>query len=269
MIGDLFNTILFQPLFNALVFIYQYIPNIGVAIILLTIAIKFVLYLPSQSSIRSQRRLQETQPKLQALQAKYKGNKEELGKQLMKFYKDNKVNPFSSCLPLLIQLPILIALYQAFFAVAQTDPTTHILAANQLERLYEPLRNLFATHPIDPTFLGFFDLSKKGNWLFALLAGAAQFWQSRMLMANQPPKVPGSKDEGMTAGINKQMMYFMPVLTVVFGLQFPAGLTLYWLVSTLFTVGQQYIAFRHKPTVGQPPATVGGTSHEPSAAPTQ
>jgi len=243
-IADIYNLILFEPIFNGLIFIYKYIPNLGVSIIILTLVIKLILYLPSLSSIKSQKRLQEVQPKLKAIQDKYKGNREELGRQVMKFYKENKVSPFSSCLPLLIQLPILIALYQAFLAVSQTDPATHVLVADRLQHLYEPLRNLFSTQSIDPNFLGIFDLSKKGNWLFAILAGAAQFWQSKMLISKQPAKVPGAKDESMTAAMNKQMTYFMPLITVFFGFQFPAGLTLYWLVSTLFTALQQWFIFK-------------------------
>ncbi len=252
MIGDIYNFILFEPLLNSLVFIYNYIPDLGIAIIILTLIIKLLLYLPSRSSIRSQKQLQETQPKLKAIQEKYKHDKEELGRQLMKFYKENKVNPFSSCLPLLIQLPILIALYRVFLAVAQTDPGTFILVDEQLQHLYEPLRNIFMNKPINPTFIGLFDLSQKGNYLFAILAGAAQFWQTRMLMAKKPPQVPGAKDEGMTAGINKQMMYFMPIITVFFGIQFPAGLTLYWLASTLFTVAQQWYIFSKQDNAAPP-----------------
>ncbi len=244
MIGDLYNLILFEPAFNSLVFIYNYIPNLGIAIIILTIIIKSLLYLPNRSSIRSQKKLQETQPKLLVIQEKYKNNKEELGRQLMKFYKDNKVNPFSSCLPLLIQLPILIALYRAFLAVAGTDPNTFILLDEQLQHLYEPMRNIFVSRPIDPHFLGIFDLSKSGNWILAILAGAAQFWSSKMLMATRPPKVPGAKDESMMAGMNKQMMYFMPAITVFFAFQFPAGLALYWFVSTVFQALQQLYIFK-------------------------
>jgi len=254
MIGQIFNLILFAPLLNALVFIYKYIPDLGISIILLTLVIKVILYLPSRSSIRSQKVLQDTQPKLQAIQNKYKDNKEELGRQLMKFYKDNKVNPFSSCLPLLIQLPILIALYRVFLAVSQTDPSTHLLVSTQLQHLYGPLRTMFATHTIMPTLLGWVNLAKKGNYILAIMAGAAQFWQTKMLMAKQPPKVPGAKDESMMAGMNKQMLYFMPVLTVVFGLQFPAGLTLYWLFSTLFTVAQQFYIFKRDKVLNVIPA---------------
>ncbi len=247
MIGDLYNLVLFEPLFNALVFIYNYIPNLGVAIIILTLIIKFILYIPSRSSITSQKKLQETQPKLKALQDKYKDNKEELGRQLMKFYKDNKVNPFSSCLPLLFQLPILIALYRVFLAVAQTDPSTFILVDEQLQHLYEPMRAIFESKAINPFIFGEFalaDLSKTGNFVLAAMAGAAQFWQSKMLMSKKPPKVPGAKDESMMAGMNKQMMYFMPLITVFFAYRFPAGLALYWFVSTLFSALQQLYLFR-------------------------
>ena len=239
----LYNTLLFEPLFNALLFIYSIIPSLGVAIILLTIIIKLILYLPSRSSLKSQKVLQQMQPKLKVIQEKYKNNKEELGRQIMKFYKDHKVSPFSSCRPLLIQLPILIALYRVFFAVAETDPETHILLAEKFEHIYGPLQETFTGLAINPMFLGM-DLSQTGNWLLAILAGAAQFWSSRMLMAKRQPKVPGAKDERMTAGINKQMLYFMPLITVFFGIQFPAGLTLYWLASTLFQVGQQFYIFR-------------------------
>lgn len=254
--GNLFNLILFEPMFNGVVFIYRYIPDMGAAIIILTIVIRSLLYIPSRSSIRSQKTLQDTQPKLKEIQEKYKNNKEELGKQLMKFYKDNKVNPLSSCLPLLIQLPILIALYRAFLAVSQTDPSTHILVAGQLQHLYGWLQGLFATTAINPISFGFIDISKNHNIVLAVLAGAAQFWQSRMLMAKQPPKVPGAKDESIAAGVNKQMMYMMPLMTILFGYQFPAGLTIYWLFSTLFSVAQQYYVFKKdKPKVLQ--------AHEP------
>ncbi|MFZ6036617.1 MAG: YidC/Oxa1 family membrane protein insertase [Patescibacteria group bacterium] len=256
MIGTIFNAILLEPILNALVLIYHYIPNLGVAIILLTLIIKALLYFPSRSSIVAQKRLQETQPKLQELQKKYKNDREELGRQTMKFYKENKVNPLSSCLPLLIQLPILIALYQAFLAVAQTDPTTNILVAEKLQHLYGPLRDIFTTTPIDPTFLGLIDLSATGNWVLAILSGLAAYVQTNMLMRKQPPKVPGAKDESMAAGINKQMRYVMPAITVFFGVQFPAGLTLYWLVSTLFTIGQQQLILRKDTN-----HTTGGASH--------
>ncbi len=247
MIGQLFNTIIFQPLFNGLIFIYHIIPDLGVAIILLTIIIKLILLLPSKSMIVSQKRLQEMQPKLQELQKKYKDNREELGRQMMRFYKDNKVNPFSSCLPLLIQFPILIGLYRVFLAVSHTDPTTGILATQQLANLYGPLVAQYTVTPINHMFLGFVNLSAMHNWPLAILAGLAQFWQSKMLISKQPPKVEGSRDESMASAMSKQMTYFFPIIIIYFSLRFPAGLALYWLVSTLFTVAQQQLLFKKKP----------------------
>lgn len=243
---QLFNFVLYEPFFNALIFLYKILPDIGIAIIILTIVIKLILFWPSYSAIKSQKLLQETQPKIEELKARYKDNKEELGRQLMRFYKENKVSPFSSCLPLLIQLPILIALYQVFFAGLKTDPATGLLAADQLEHLYGPLKDIFAATPVKPMFLGLIDLAKTKNIILAALAGAFTYWQSRMIAVKKPSpaKVPGAKDETMTAMLNKQMLYLMPLMTVFFGYTFPAGLTLYWIVSTLFTIGQQYYFFR-------------------------
>lgn len=246
--GEIFNTILFEPLFNALIGLYHILPfkDLGVAIILLTIAIKLLLYSPTQASIKAQKSMQEMQPKLEELKKKYGNDKEELGRQLMNFYKVHKVNPLSSCLPLLIQLPILIALYRVFFGGLSTDPATGVLAANQVEHLYDGLQTIYATTPIHTIFLGIVDLAKSGNVVLAVLAGGAQFFQSRMMMRRRPPVASkGAKDEDMTARINQQMMYFLPIITVIFGYQFPSGLTLYWLATTLFMILQQWLAFRH------------------------
>ena len=134
MISQIYNTVLYDPIFNGMIWLYDVLPfhDMGVAIILLTLAIKIILFWPSLSALKSQKKLQETQPKINEIREKYKDNKEELGKQLMTFYKENKVNPFSSCLPLLIQLPILIALYRAFFHGLQVDPATGLLQADQI-----------------------------------------------------------------------------------------------------------------------------------------
>lgn len=246
---DFFYTALYEPLFNLLIWLYDVIPgqDLGIAIIVLTLIIKGLLFWPSLKGLRSQKALQDIQPKIEELKKKYADDKEELGKQIMAFYKDNKVNPFSSCLPLLIQLPILWALFKVFFGGLETDPTTGILMAEQLEHLYEPLRATYSVTPLDLSFLGFVDLAANKNIILALLAGGIQFLQSRMLMHKKTPlKSGGAKDESMAASINKQMMYMFPILTVVFGYQFPAGVTLYWLTSTLFTWVQQLIFLREK-----------------------
>lgn len=232
---EFFNTLLVQPLFNLLVFFYNLVPgnDLGVAIILLTLAIKSLLYPLSRQSIKSQKALQELQPKMEALKKQYKNDKEKLAKEMMALYKTEKVNPLSSCLPLLIQLPFLIAVFHVF--------RTGVDSAN-LEMLYPFIPNPGSLNPIS---FGILNLSQP-NLILAILTGAAQYWQSKMLITKRPPKVPGAKDEDMMALMNKQMLYFMPIITVVIGASLPAGLILYWLVMTLLTVLQQQLMFKKK-----------------------
>jgi len=233
---SLFNTILYQPLFNFLVWLYNILPghDIGLAIIILTVLIKLILYPFSLQSLRAQKALAELQPKIEELKNKYKDRKDLMTQEMMKLYKDNKVNPFSSCLPVLIQLPFLIAVYQVFIKG---------LGSEGLENLYP-----FVANPghINVISMGFLDLGKP-NLILALLAGAAQFWQAKMMPRQSPPKnVPGSKDESAAALMNKQMLYFMPIITVIIGVTLPGGLTLYWFLMTLLSVGQQYFYFKKR-----------------------
>ncbi len=115
-ITAIFHAILYQPLFNALVLLYQYFPghDFGIAVIILTVLIRILLYPLMFQSIKSQKILAELQPKIQEIQNKYKNDKEKQTKATMELYQKEKINPFGGCLPLLIQLPILIALFQVF-----------------------------------------------------------------------------------------------------------------------------------------------------------
>ena len=231
---QLYTTLLYEPTLNLLVFLYNIVPgnDLGVAIILLTIIIKLILYPFSVKSIKSQRELQKIQPQIAELQKKYKDQKETMSKELMALYRREKINPFSSCFPLLIQLPFLIAVFQVFGSGLSTENLTGLYPF-----IHNPVQ-------LNHFTLGIFDLSK-GNLILAALAGLAQFWQSRMLVTKKPPmNVPGSKDESMTAAMNKQMVYFMPLITVLIGAKLPGGLALYWFFSTLLTIAQQYYMFR-------------------------
>jgi YidC/Oxa1 family membrane protein insertase len=240
----LFTIIFYQPILNLLVWLYNIVPghDIGIAIILLTIIIKLLLLPLSKKSIVSQKALQDLQPKIEELKKQYP-SKEEQGKAMIKLYQENKINPFSSCLPLLIQLPFLIAVYQVFIAG---------LKSNSLDLVYP-----FISRPesISVISLGFLDLSKS-NWVLAVLAGAAQFWQAKMMITKKPPAVvqgdKGSLDEGMAAMMNKQMLYFMPAFTVFIGISLPGGLTLYWFVVTVLTALQQIFIFNKILNKGKP-----------------
>lgn len=246
--GNIFDAAIYEPIFNALLYIQKTLPghDMGLAIILVTLLIKGILYTPSLAAIRSSRQLQSLQPKLKELQVKYKNDREGLAKEQMKLYKESKVNPLSSCLPILIQLPILIGLYQVFFNGLKIDDNG-LLVKDQLSHVYGWLRDYFSTTPLNTMFLNFVDIAKNHNVILALLAGGTQFWQSRMLAAPKEPKTPEARDEAMASTMNKQMMYIFPVVTLVFTYNLPAGLGLYWVTSTVFTIVQQYIFLRsHK-----------------------
>jgi len=233
---ELFHIICYQPIYNLLIFLYNTIPgnNLGVAIILLTIIIKLLLNPFSSQAIKSQKALQNLQPKIEEIKQKYKDQKEKMGQAMMELYKQEKINPFSSCLPLLIQFPFLIAIFHVF--QSGFNSVNH-------ELLYS-----FISSPekINPFFLGI-NLSNP-NVILAVLAGGVQFWQTKMMTTTQPPvqvaKLKEAKDESMTAIMNKQMLYFMPILTVWIGITLPAGLTLYWFILTLFMIVQQYYFFK-------------------------
>lgn len=231
--STIWNTIFYQPLFNLLVFVYNQVGDMGVAIIILTLILKGVLYPFSQKSVKAQKALQQLQPKIEALKVKFKGQKDVMAKELMALYQQEKISPLSSCLPLLVQLPFLIALYQVF--------RSGLGSSDSLNILYPFIHN---PGQLAHFFFGFWDLLKP-NWPLAVVTGLAQYWQSKMLITTKPAvATPGSKDEGMASMMNKQMLYMMPVITVVFGVTLPSGLILYWLVNILFTIGQQYLAFR-------------------------
>jgi YidC/Oxa1 family membrane protein insertase len=232
--GHIWQTIFYQPLFNLLIALYNFAGgDMGLAIVLLTVLIKLVLYPLSQKTLQSQRALQELQPKVEELKSKYKDQKEKLAQELMGLYQKEKVSPLSSCLPLLVQMPFLFAMYQVFRSG---------LASQSLDLLYG-----FVVRPdsLGHMLFNLVDLSQK-NIPLAVVTGLAMFWQSKMLITKRPPiPVSGSQDENFTAIMNKQVMYIMPVMTVVLGFTLPGGLMLYWLTNTLLTILQQAVVFRH------------------------
>jgi YidC/Oxa1 family membrane protein insertase len=234
--SEIFNLIFYQPILNLLVFLYNIVPghDIGVAIIIMTVIIKLILLPLSKQSIKSQKSLQELQPKIDEIKKKYADKKEEQGRAMMQLYKENKVNPFSSCLPLLIQLPFLWAVFMVF---------RDGLGGKSLDLVYS---FIYQPEIINTVSLGFINLAKP-NVALAILAGLAQFWQAKMMITKRPEvKGDGAKDEDMMAIMNKQMVYMMPALTVFIGLSFPGGLALYWLVTTLLTALQQLYLFKQK-----------------------
>lgn len=235
----LFHTVIYQPLYNILILFYNIVPgkDFGVAIILITILLRTILIPLYKKQIESQKKLQELQPKIKELQERTKGNKEQQTKQLMELYKENKTNPFSGCLPLIVQLIFLIAIYQVLIKISSNG-----LVADPNE-LYS-----FVSEPgkINQMFIFLVDLTKP-SIVIAALAAIAQYFQTKMLMANQPAvekKESGQPD--MAQMMTKQMLYLGPLMTLFIGIKFPAGLSLYWLAGTLFMLVQQVLIEKKK-----------------------
>lgn len=231
----IFHTIIYQPLYNILIFLYNIVPgaDFGIAIILITILLRIFLIPLYKKQIESQKKLQELQPKIKALQERTKNDKEQQTKQLMELYKENKTNPFSGCLPLIIQLVFFIAIYRVLINISDNG-----LAADA-SQLYS-----FVSDPgkINQFFIHLVDLTKP-SIVIAALAAIAQYFQTKMIMLQQPqmPKSGSDDKPDIAQMMNKQMLYLGPFLTLFIGIKFPAGLSIYWLASTLFMLVQQII----------------------------
>jgi YidC/Oxa1 family membrane protein insertase len=240
--GFLFGELIYRPLYNLLVLAYNVLPfhDFGLAIILVTILLKFLLVPLSKKQIQAQKKMQELQPKIKVIQEKHKNDKEKQSRALMDFYKENKTNPFSGCLPTIFQLVFLIAIYRVLFDISSAG-----LAVNKNE-LYS-----FVANPghVGQYFLGIIDLAHPVSLshltvasvlqlVLVVLAAAAQYFQTKMLM---PVMAPAKKTDNpdVSQMMTKQMLYLGPLLTLFIGIRFPSGLALYWLVSTAFTIVQQ------------------------------
>jgi len=246
--GSLFNAFIYKPIYNLLIMAYNQLPghDFGVAIIVVTVLIKFILWPINKKQIESQKKMQELQPKIKAIQDKYKNDKEKQSKAIMELYKENKTNPLSGCLPMIVQLIFLIAFYRVLYNISKNN-----LAVDS-SQLYS-----FVTNPgqINQYFLGIIDLSKSldlrnltladiPQLILVVLAALSQYVQTKMLMAKQEKNNSGNeqkkpKEMDFAQSMTKQMLYLGPLLTLFIGVRLPAGLALYWLVSTLFTIGQQ------------------------------
>lgn len=225
MISHWFNIIFYKPLFNGLIFLYNIVPghDMGVSIILLTILIRLILWPLTNKGLKNQKILAKIQPQIEEVRKKLKDKKEEQAKALMKIYADNKINPLAGFLPLLIQIPIIIALWRVFLNSINFNA----------DALYSFVH---APTTIQMIFLGFIDLSHR-SVVLAILAGALQYWQTKMIM---PPATASAKND-FGSIMAKQMLYMGPVLSIVIFWSLPAALPLYWIVVTLLTLLQQYI----------------------------
>lgn len=226
-----YNTLLYNPLLNLLVVLYEFIPgrDLGVAIIALTLGVRVVSMPLFATSITTQFRMAELQPKLKELQKKFKDNKEELTKATLELYKKEGVNPFSTVLVLLFQIPVFIALFQLFRSGLDGD-----LAS----RLYS-----FVPFPgvLDPTFFGVLDLGVP-SLVIAVIAAAAQFLQAKTAT---PAKKPG---QDMASQVQQRMIYIFPAVTFFILRSLPSAIGVYWITTSVFSIWQQWAMTRKRKT---------------------
>jgi YidC/Oxa1 family membrane protein insertase len=242
----LFRTFITKPFLNLLVLVAAILPdhNLGIAIIVLTLLVKLLLFLPTQHALESQRRMQVIQPKVDQLRKKFADDPVRQQKEMMALWKEHKVNPFQSCLPLLVQFPVLIGLFYVIQGSSQLELSR--------EFLYPFLQHV--SWSFNPWFLGL-DLTEV-TWLAVPVLVGLQFWQMWLALkksqAAQAKKVvldaktgkPEKQELSPEAMQQKIMLYAMPAMIGFFALQFPAAVSLYWAVSTLFAVGQQVVVNR-------------------------
>ncbi|MES2060083.1 MAG: YidC/Oxa1 family membrane protein insertase [Patescibacteria group bacterium] len=230
----MFNTIFYRPLYNSLVWLIDVLPghDAGLAVVVLTLFVSVLLYSISKKAIKTQLALKEIEPELARIKEAVQ-NKEEQAKQTLALYKRYKVNPFSMILLVIIQFPILIALYYVFKSL----PTIHP------EALYSFVR---VPDAVNMMFLGVLDISSK-NIFMAILAGVTQFIQAHIVTSvGKKPEVNTDKNmqQQFAQSMQMQMKYFLPVLIGFIALSLPSALPLYWSVRNIFTSFQELVVRR-------------------------
>lgn len=233
MISEIFNTILYRPLFNALIFLYQFLPgsDFGLAIITLTILIRLLLLPLSFQSLESQKAFSKLQEEIREIQRRYKEDKERQTREIIELYRKEKVNPVNSLFSFLLQFLILIALYRVFLKGLQDQ---------ELRLLYT-----FIPRPkeINPLFLGVLDLSK-ANLSLAILVGVLNFFQAKMNTSFRKNK--RNNEDQFSEIVQKQTLYLFPLISFLIFSRLPAALAVYFITFLFFSIIQQRLFLRQK-----------------------
>lgn len=236
MIKLFFVTVFYQPLYNGLILLLDVLPfsDLGLAVIIFTIAIKVILLPLSKKSLETQIKVKKIEPEINKLKEKYKNDPQTQGLKMMEIYKENGINPFSGFLLILIQIPIIFSLYYIFLSGG--------LPVVKMDLLYS-----FVSAPaeISTHFFGLINLSQR-SLILAILAGLTQFFQIRAAMPPTPPKKSGERNfkDDLARSFSIQMRYIMPVMITFIAYGLNAVVALYWTVSNIVGLGQEYLIKR-------------------------
>jgi YidC/Oxa1 family membrane protein insertase len=219
------------------------------AIVGLVVMIRIALIPLFVKQIRSMRNMQVLQPKIKAIQERYKGDREKTSQELMKLYKEHNTNPLSSCLPVLAQSPFFLALFRVLSHISK-GKTVGVLSQSDVDSARHAT---FLGANLADKFIGADTTHVQIVTLLMIVAmSASQFYTQRQLMTkNMPAPVPG-QPVGQFMQQQKMMMYLFPIMFGVFGINFPVGVLLYWLISNFWSMGQQLYVIRRMPAVGSP-----------------
>jgi YidC/Oxa1 family membrane protein insertase len=250
---NLWQVFLYQPLVNALIFFYEILfHNFGLAVIFLTLVLRAIMIPLTLPSLRAASKMKDLQPELAKLKKQYGEDKKALGVAQLELYKKYGINPAAGCLPQIVQLVVLIALYQAFIGVLNTNNSETVARLNEI--LYPPLK--LAEGTIINTWFLYLDLAKPDVFrlpglsfplpgIFLILAALVQFLSAKMMLpvvdkqATLAEKTPAKSDD-LASAMQTQSMYIFPLMTLFIGFTFPSGLVLYWFVFSAFQMAQQY-----------------------------
>ncbi len=239
--------IIVNPFITILLFLYQILGgNVVLAIVVFTILIRLVTYPLTIKQQRSTKAMQELQPELKKLQEKYKNDRERLAQEQWELYRKHGVNPLAGCLPLLIQLPIMLALYQAIVATLAATPTQLLDLAN---RLWVPA--LSSQVPLSNKFLWLNLAVPDPLYVLPVLVVVTTWLQQKMLMPATPSGGTGDRQADQAAQISRQMMLIMPLMFGFFSLSFASGLSIYFIASNLIGIGQYGMMGRLNLNIGR------------------
>jgi YidC/Oxa1 family membrane protein insertase len=225
----LYHSLIYTPLYNILILVFTFLPwaDAGVAVILLTIIVRFLLFPLSKKAITTQVAMQEIGPELKVIQERHKDNQEVQAKETLALYKSKGVNPFSSIIMLVIQLPIILALYRIFLYAGFPTVNTALLYSF-----------IHAPSHINTMFLGLIDITKKSA-ILALFAAASSFFQMKIATGRQPlPEGKGFSDN-LARSMQTQMKYVFPFIVFFISYKISGVIALYWLTTNLFTIAQE------------------------------
>lgn len=242
MFSYIWHTFFFDPVYNGLIFFVDVLPggDVGLAIVAITIVVKVILLPLSIKAVKTQRVMRELEPKLKAVKETFKDDREAQARAMLDLYREGGINPFASILLLFIQIPIIISLYLAVYSGGGIA-----LPAINTALLYS-----FIPTPetISTLFLGFIDVTAKSLPL-AILAGLTQFWHAQLAIPKPEPRkadaAPSFKDD-FARNMSYQMRYVMPVIIAVVAYTISASIALYFVVSNLAMVAQEFVVKKHR-----------------------